>query len=238
MSKPLIISTVISAIGVGTTFAATIELMPGLPLNGSTPTSAVYNSDGRLSGSGITAADVSGWLGGESDGWFFTTGNGVASPAGVIVTNGVMNCQPVNIWGGVSTGAVVTVDFADYASLTLSGSALSQSADVSGVWSFWYETTDGDVVMLSQGNIDYGDGVSWVDFSYTVDGEQYQQMAAAGNGRVYFVVGYSNSGGGFGYGQLKNASLKGDNAVIPEPATATLGLLGLAALASRRRKTA
>lgn len=237
MNKPLIISAVISAISAGTTFAATIELMPDLPLNGTTPTSSIYNSNGRLSGSGITAADVSGWLGGKSDGWYFTTGNGVISPAGAIVVDGVMNYQSVALWGGISTGTVMTVDFSDYTSLTLSGSALSQNADVSGVWSAWYETQDGDVVLLSQGDITYTDGQSWTDFSYTIEGAQYQEMASSGNGRVYFIVGYSNSGASFAYGQLKNASLKGD-AVIPEPATTTLGLLGLAALASRRRKTA
>lgn len=51
-----------------------------------------------------------------------------------------------------------------------------------------------------------------------------------------FVQGYSFVGTGYGLKDIKAANVYAIQQVIPEPATATLGLLGIAALGLRRRR--
>lgn len=56
-----------------------------------------------------------------------------------------------------------------------------------------------------------------------------------GNGKIYAVLG--SAGGSDGNNStISDISLEGTLAVVPEPAAASLGLLGLAALLMRRRR--
>ena len=81
----------------------------------------------------------------------------------------------------------------------------------------------------SRGN----NGSVW-NVSYNLTDEQMSALKANGTGKVYAVLGSSGGTNG-NNATVTDISLEGTLAV-PEPATASLGLLGLAALMLRRRR--
>ena len=215
--------------------AATVELMPDIE----SIARQGYNSSGRLAGNGITAADVKSWLGSSSraDGWYTTTGNGDMNWGQASVNTGNQSITLPNMNGtaGVCAGLKMTIEnIQTYGGLTFSFTLTPPGTGPTFTYSLWYETTDGDIVELCKGS--RGNNGSVWNVSYDLTGEQMADMKANGNGKVYAVLG--SAGGNNGNNAvITDISLEGTLAV-PEPATASLGLLGLAALMLRRRRAA
>lgn len=215
--------------------AATVELMPDIE----SIARQGYNSSGRLAGNGITAADVKSWLGSSSrtDGWYTTTGNGDMKWGQASVNTGNQSITLPNMNGtaGVCAGLKMTIEnIQTYDGLTFSFTLTPPGTGPTFTYSLWYETTDGDIVELCKGS--RGNNGSIWNVSYDLTGEQMADMKTNGNGKVYAVLG--SAGGNNGNNAvITDISLEGTLAV-PEPATASLGLLGLAALMLRRRRAA
>ena len=202
--------------------AATIELMPEI--------TAIANNT-------IKAADVKGWLGraGRADGWYTTTGNGSMSWGKASVNTANQTISLPNMPGtiGVCAGLKMTIEnIQAYSGLTFSFSLTPPGTGPTYTYSVWYETMNGDLLELCRGS--RGNNASQWNVSYDVTDEQLAAMKANGNGKVYTVIG--SSGGSDNYsGTIRDISLEGTLAV-PEPAAASLSLLGLAALMLRRRR--
>lgn len=213
--------------------AATIELMPEI----SSITGQGYNSAGRLANNNITAADVKAWLGpaGRADGWYTTTGNGDMrwGQASANAADQTITLPNMNGTAGVCAGLKMTIEnIQAYSGLTFSFSLTPPGTGPTYTYSVWYETTDGDLVELCKGS--RGNNASQWNVSYDVTDEQLAAMKANGNGKVYTVIGSSGGTNG-NSGTIRDISLEGTLAV-PEPAAASLSLLGLAALMLRRRR--
>ena len=213
--------------------AATVELMPEI----SSITGQGYNSAGRLANNNITAADVKAWLGpaGRADGWYTTTGNGDMrwGQASANAADQTITLPNMNGTAGVCVGLKMTIEnIQAYSGLTFSFSLTPPGTGPTYTYSVWYETTDGDLVELCKGS--RGNNASQWNVSYDVTDEQLAAMKTNGNGKVYAVIG--SSGGNSGNsGIIRVISVEGILAV-PEPAAASLSLLGLAALMLRRRR--
>lgn len=213
--------------------AATIELMPEI----TAITGQSYDSAGRLANNTIKAADVKGWLGraGRADGWYTTTGNGSMSwgKASVNTANQTISLPNMPGTAGVCAGLKMTIEnIQAYSGLTFSFSLTPPGTGPTYTYSVWYETMNGDLLELCRGS--RGNNASQWNVSYDVTDEQLAAMKANGNGKVYTVIG--SSGGSDNYsGTIRDISLEGTLAV-PEPAAASLSLLGLAALMLRRRR--
>ena len=213
--------------------AATVELMPEI----SSITGQGYNSAGRLANNNITAADVKAWLGpaGRADGWYTTTGNGDMrwGQASANAADQTITLPNMNGTAGVCAGLKMTIEnIQAYSGLTFSFSLTPPGTGPTYTYSVWYETMNGDLLELCRGS--RGNNASQWNVSYDVTDEQLAAMKANGNGKVYTVIG--SSGGSDNYsGTIRDISLEGTLAV-PEPAAASLSLLGLAALMLRRRR--
>ena len=213
--------------------AATIELMPEI----TAIARQGYNSAGRLANNNITAADVKAWLGpaGRADGWYTTTGNGDMrwGQASVNAADQTISLPNMPGTSGVCAGLKMTIEnIQAYSGLTFSFSLTPPGTGPTYTYSVWYETTDGDLVELCRGS--RGNNASQWNVSYDVTDEQLAAMKQNGNGKVYTVIGSSGGTNG-NSGTIRDISLEGTLAV-PEPAAASLSLLGLAALMMRRRR--
>ena len=213
--------------------AATVELMPEI----SSITGQGYNSAGRLANNNITAADVKAWLGpaGRADGWYTTTGNGDMrwGQASANAADQTITLPNMNGTAGVCVGLKMTIEnIRAYSGLTFSFSLTPPGTGPTYTYSVWYETTDGELVELCRGS--RGNNASQWNVSYDVTDEQLAAMKTNGNGKVYAVIGSSGGNNG-NNGIIRDISLEGTLAV-PEPAAASLSLLGLAALMMRRRR--
>lgn len=214
--------------------AATIQLMPEI----SGITGKGLSTAGRLPGNGITSADVKNWLGSSSvtDGWYSTTGNGDMQwgKASVNVDNQIITLPNMNGTQGVCAGLKMTIDnMQAYDSLTFSFSLTPPGTGPTFTYSLWYETADGDIVNLCQGT--RGNNASVWNVSYDLTDEQMSALKTNGNGKIYAVLGSAGGSNG-NNATISDISLEGTLAVVPEPAAASLGLLGLAALLMRRRR--
>ncbi len=213
--------------------AATIGLMPEI----TAIARQGYNSAGRLANNNITAADVKAWLGpaGRADGWYTTTGNGDMrwGQASANAADQTITLPNMNGTAGVCAGLKMTIEnIRAYSGLTFSFSLTPPGTGPTYTYSVWYETTDGDLVELCKGS--RGNNASQWNVSYDVTDEQLAAMKTNGNGKVYAVIGSSGGNNG-NNGIIRDISLEGTLAV-PEPAAASLSLLGLAALMMRRRR--
>lgn len=171
-----------------TAFAATVELMPDIE----SITGQGYNSAGRLTGNGITAADVKGWLGSASraDGWYTTTGNADLKWGKASVNTATQSIILPNMNGtkGVCAGLKMTIDnMQSYDSLTFSFSLTPPGTGPTFTYSLWYETADGDIVNLCQGT--RGNNASVWNVSYDLTDEQMSALKTNGNGKIYAVLG-------------------------------------------------
>ena len=139
----------------------------------------------------------------------------------------------MNGTAGVCAGLKMTIEnIQAYSGLTFSFSLTPPGTGPTYTYSVWYETMNGDLLELCRGS--RGNNASQWNVSYDVTDEQLAAMKANGNGKVYTVIG--SSGGSDNYsGTIRDISLEGTLAV-PEPAAASLSLLGLAALMLRRRR--
>ena len=215
----------------GVAAAATVELMPDI----GAMTGQGYNSAGRLAGDGITGDDVKNWLGSRADGWYTTTGNGDMrwGNATSNTEDQTINLPSMSGTAGVCFGLKMTIEnIQAYEGLTFSFSLTPPGTGPTFTYSLWYETADGEFVNLckeSRGN----NGSVW-NVSYNLTDEQMSALKANGTGKVYAVLGSSGGTNG-NNATVTDISLEGTLAV-PEPATASLGLLGLAALMLRRRR--
>lgn len=212
--------------------AATIQLVPEIE----TVTGWGYNSSGRLAGSGITGDDVKNWLGSRSDGWYTTTGNGDMrwGSASANPEDQTINLPSMPGTAGVCFGLKMTIEnIQDYAGLSFSLNISPTGTGGTYTYSVWYETGDGEMVELCKGTKN-NDGNPW-DVNYDLTPEQLEDMKKNGNGKVYVVVG--SSGGNNNNNAEVRVSLEGE-LMVPEPAAASLGLVGLAGLLLRRRRMA
>lgn len=214
--------------------AGTVQIFSPL----ATIAALTYNADGRLCNTNLTGNDVSGWLSGQADGWYTTTGNndirwGYASIDAAAQSLSLPN---MNGTAGVCAGQKLTVNGLDtYTDLTFSFTLTPPSSTGSSyTWSLWYETTTGSTVELAKES--KGSFTTPWNVSYTVEGTQYAEMAQNGNGKMYVVIG-STGGPNGPSATVTDLSLMATEAVVPEPAAATLGLLGFASLLMRRRRS-
>ena len=215
----------------GVAAAATVELMPDI----GAMTGQGYNSAGRLAGDGITGDDVKNWLGSRADGWYTTTGNGDMrwGNATSNTEDQTINLPSMPGTAGVCFGLKMTIEnIQDYSGLSFSMNLTPSGTTGTNTYSVWYETRDGEMVELCTGTRN-NDGSPW-NVHYDLTEDQLRAMKENGNGKVYAVVGSSGGRGGDN-ATVEDLSLEGTLAV-PEPAAASLGLLGLAAMMLRRRR--
>lgn len=218
-----------------TASAATVELIPSIEdISNQSP----YNSADRLTTANITAADVQAWLGttSRSDGWYTTTGNGQMNwgQASVNVADQSIILPNMSGVGGVCAGLKMSIDnIHAYDGLTFSFSLAPPGQAPVYTYSLWYETIDGTIENLCKGT--RGADPSVWDVSYDLTSDQMAAMKENGNGKVYAVLASTAGHSGLN-ATITDISLEGTLAVVPEPATASLGLLGLAALMMRRRR--
>lgn len=213
--------------------AATIQLMPEITSVGT----KALNTAGRLTGNGITANDVKNWLGNDSvtDGWYSTTGNGDMKwgKATVNTDTQTINIPNMNDTKGVCAGLKMTMEnIQSYSGLTFSFSLTPPGTGPTFTYSVWYQTTDGDMVELCRGT--RGNNASVWNVSYGLTEEQMAAVKLNGNGRLYAVWG-SQGGANGNKAAISGIPLEG-TLPVPEPATASLGLLGLGVLMLRRRR--
>lgn len=217
-----------------TALAGTVQIFSPL----ATITARTYDAGGRLCNTNLTGSDVSGWLSGQADGWYTTTGNndirwGYAS---IDATAQSLSLPNMNGTAGVCAGQKLTVNGLDaYTDMTFSFTLTPPASTGSSyTWSLWYETTTGSTVQLAKES--KGSFTTPWNVSYTVEGTQYAEMAQNGNGKMYVVLG-STGGPNGPTATITDLSLMATEAVVPEPAAATLGLLGFASLLMRRRRS-
>lgn len=212
--------------------AATIELVPEID----TITGQGYNSSGRLSGDGITGNDVKNWLGSRNDGWYTTTGNGDMrwGSASANPEDQTISLPSMPGTAGVCFGLKMTIEnIQDYSGLSFSMNLSPSGTGGTYTYSVWYETNDGEMVELCRGTKN-NDGNPW-DVHYDLTPEQLEDMKKNGNGKLYAVVG---AGGGNNNNNARVGVSVNGELMVPEPAAASLSLLGLAALLLKRRRTA
>lgn len=215
--------------------AATVQMLP--PITGIT--GAAYNTQGALCSNSITGTTVSSWLSSKNDGWYTTTGNADMQwgYATADTGNQSIGFQNMNGTAGLCAAQKLTLtDLDAYSEMTFS---FTFTAPLAGnkptyTWSLWYEASDGSgLVQLGKEN-KTGVSEDW-SVSYAIDGDIYQEFAENSNGKIYMVFG--NTGGQNGQGgTITDISLLATTKPVPEPATATLGLFGLAALLMRRKR--
>ncbi|MEG0587143.1 MAG: PEP-CTERM sorting domain-containing protein [Akkermansia sp.] len=214
--------------------AATIQLLPSI----TGVTAAGYNSGGQLPGDGILGSDVKGWLSSRSDGWYTTTGNHDMNWGSVTanIENQTLNLPNMKGTNGVCAGMKLTFNnLNSYSDMTFSFNLTPATTGPAACnWSLWYETKTGDVLQLGKDHMNASSD-PW-NVSYTVNSEQYKDVVNDGNGKIYVVIG--STGGDNGQNAtIKDISLTGTVAAVPEPTTATMALFALASLLLRRKRS-
>ena len=190
------------------------------------------------SGSVITAQKVVTWLQGTT-GWQGTTANGNSGSGiyGSVTASGDTDVSVSfinrNAYGGsiVGTAVTLTSDYASYTGLTL-------SVDCAGLHSGANFTTLNIVYQTAEGwQISQltGQASSLIQTGMTLSVDLSGTPLTSDT--AYIVMSTRNGGGNTNSNLLFSMSATAED-VVPEPATASLSLLGLAALMVRRRRKA
>ena len=211
--------------------AATIQLMPLV-----TSLSGKNTTNQTITSVSIAGADVIGFLGtGTESQWYWTTGNNDRNWGGVSsdVPNQSLTLKGMSGTVGSVTGVkLAPVDAAAYENMTFSFDLDCANTGTNFTYSLWFDTQDGSALQLTQGNRTGITGLSSI--SYDFSAEQLATMSAQGAGSLYVV--FSNKAADAFTATVSNLSLSAVEKSIPEPSTATLGLVALAGLLSRRRR--
>ncbi len=178
----------------------------------------------------ITASAIASWLNGQSDGLYWTHMNGATgsysetdsvSPS---LTSGensyTLSFTNRTGYSGSVVGIATTIS--DTSSLTSLDFSYTASTSVGGTIYLVYQT-GGTWTMSSAAFTQNETATITVDLGET----------ALSSSTVYAVVVTTTGGGNKTTGTI---SLTATSSAVPEPATATLGLLALGALALRRRR--
>lgn len=230
-------SLYLSAILMGSAIVAQAATISLADFSSGTNTQYVFSSSSNITS--VTANQVTSWLSGKTDGWYATPANGntggqvftVANPVSP-QDNGSTTLQFTNraAYKGAVVGLKITLDdYAAYSNLNFSVDfqAIGGGTDGFSI-NLVYQTSEGwQISTVSTSNAELS---ASTDKTKTVSANLSQTPLT--DGAIYAVI-TSQTGGGTS--NTLNVSLQGEKSV-PEPATATLGLLGLAALMVRRRK--
>ncbi len=180
----------------------------------------------------ITASAIASWLDGQSDGLYWTHMNGSTASA----ASGADSVSPTLTSGSDS----YTLSFKNRQGYSGSvvGIATTISTDTSSLTSLDFSYTEsvnenGTIYLVYQ----TGDTWAMDSAAFTVGSEATISVdlseKALSSSTVYAVVVTTTGGGSKETGTI---SLTAASGAVPEPATATLGLLALGALALRRRR--
>ncbi|MCD7797810.1 MAG: PEP-CTERM sorting domain-containing protein [Akkermansiaceae bacterium] len=175
----------------------------------------------------ISASTIAAWLDGQSDGLYWTFVNGSTSadnPVSPTLSSGESG-YTLSFWNrknynGSVVGIATTIE--DTSSLTSLDFSYTESVNEAGTIYLVYQT-GGTWTMESTGFTVGNEATISIDLSET----------SLSSSTVYAVVVTTTGGGSKETGTI---SLTAASGAVPEPATATLGLLALGALALRRRR--
>ncbi len=195
----------------------TLDLLEGLTTSWATDLKNNFES------TTFTADAFVNWLGGQSDGVYCTPMNGGGIVADTTLTSGedgyTLSVYSRNNYGGSVAGIATTIE--DTSSLTSLDLSYTNSSSYSCTIYLVYQLNgewERDYITLSQGET----------ATLTVD----LSNASLTSSTVYAAVSVT----GTASYRTGTISLTATSGAVPEPATATLGLLALGALALRRRR--
>ncbi|MCD7799561.1 MAG: PEP-CTERM sorting domain-containing protein [Akkermansiaceae bacterium] len=177
---------------------------------------------------GITATAIASWLNGQDDGLYWTVMNGKEAPTGSVSPTLTSGSDSYTLsflnrpwFGGSVVGIATTIS--DTSSLTSLDFSYTEVDNQGGTIYLVYQVGD-EWEMKSAAFTVGSEATISIDLSET----------ALSSSTVYAVV-VTTTGTG-GTSETGTISLTAASSVVPEPATATLGLLALGALALRRRR--
>ncbi len=176
----------------------------------------------------ISASTIASWLGSQSDGLYWTVMNGAEAASGSVSPTLTANESSYMLsflnrpwFGGSVVGIATTIS--DTSSLTSLDLSYTEADNQDGYIYLVYQV-NGEWTMKSTAFTVGNEATISVDLSET----------ELGSSTVYAVV-VTTTGTG-GTLETGTISLTAASSAVPEPATATLGLLALGALALRRRR--
>ncbi len=203
----------------------TLDLLSTVADTSTTHAAKAFNS------TGISASTIAAWLGSQSDGLYWTHMNGSTTAA----ASGIDSVSPsltsgesgytlsfTNRTGYAGSVVGIATTISDTSSLTSLDFSYTASTSVGGTIYLVYQT-GGTWTMSSAAFTQNETATITVDLGET----------ALSSSTVYAVVVTTTGGGNKSTGTI---SLTATSGAVPEPATATLGLLALGALALRRRR--
>ncbi len=226
MKTTLITAALCLGLAASASADTTLDLLSTVADMDTTHAAKAFNS------TGITDSTIASWLNGQSDGLYWTHMNGSTTSA----ASGADSVSP-SLTSGESgytlsftnragySGSVVgiaTTISEDTSSLTSLDLSYTASTSVGGTIYLVYQV-DGEWTMKSAEFTQNETATITIDLSET----------ALSSSTVYAVVVTTTGGGSKETGTI---SLTATSGAVPEPATATLGLLALGALALRRRR--
>ncbi|MCC8021468.1 MAG: PEP-CTERM sorting domain-containing protein [Akkermansia sp.] len=204
----------------------TLDLLSTVADMGTTHAAKAFSST-----SNITASAIASWLGSQNDGLYWTHMNGSTTAA----ASGTDSVSPTLTSGesgytlsftnraGYSGSVVgIATTISDTSSLTSLDLSYTESVNEAGTIYLVYQV-NGEWTMKSTAFTVGSEATISVDLGET----------ALSSSTVYAVVVTTTGGGSKETGTI---SLTAASGAVPEPATATLGLLALGALALRRRR--
>ncbi|MCC8020802.1 MAG: PEP-CTERM sorting domain-containing protein [Akkermansia sp.] len=204
----------------------TLDLLSTVADTSTVQVAYTFNST-STSTENITASTIASWLNGQSDGLYWTFMNGSTSadnPVSPTLTSGESG-YTLSFWNRKNyNGSVVGIatTISDTSSLTSLDLSYTESVNEAGTIYLVYQV-NGEWTMKSTAFTVGSEATISVDLGET----------ALSSSTVYAVVVTTTGGGSKETGTI---SLTAASGAVPEPATATLGLLALGALALRRRR--
>ncbi len=222
MKTTLITAALCLGLAASASADTTLDLLSTVADMGTTQVQYDFYTDG------ITASTIASWLNGQSDGLYWTVMNGAAAASGSVSPTLTASSDSYTLsflnrpWFNGSVVGIAT---------TISNTTSLTSLD------FSYTEADnqgGTIYLVYQVNGEW----TMESTSFTVGTEATISIDLSGtalsSSTVYAVV-VTTTGTG-GTSETGTISLTAASSAVPEPATATLGLLALGALALRRRR--